>query len=85
MTLKQFLDSKDTTLEKYQQSLAENVTREWIISLSLDKIAEDQKIVIDPKEVQKNVDPNNQTEYQYNLSYYILKQQKTLDFLRQIR
>jgi len=85
MTLKQFLDSKDTTIEKYQQSLSENFTREWIISLSLDKIAEDKKIIIDPKEIQKNVDPNNQTEYQYNLSHYILKQQKTLDYLRQIK
>jgi len=85
MTLKQFLDSKDTTIEKYQQSLSENFTREWIISLSLDKIAEDKKINIDPQEIQKNLDPNDQTEYQYNLSHYILKQQKTLDYLRQIK
>jgi len=85
MTLKQFLDSRGTTIEKYQQSLSENFIREWTIGMSLDKIADDKHINVDPSEIQKTLDPNNQSESQYNLSYYILKQQKTLDFLRQIK
>ncbi len=85
MTLKQFLETKGTTIDKYQETLAKNFETDWKISLSLDQIAHDFKIEVSQAEVQKTIPKDSQDPSQANLFYFLLKQNKTLDFLRQIK
>ncbi len=86
LTVDQYLKSKKISLNEYQQSLKENLTKEWKINLSLDKIAKDQKIEVKPEEVKKAMPPSQpSSDRQTNFVYYMLKQQKTIDFLKTIK
>ena len=82
LTLKQYLDSKQTNPEDYQKSLAQNIETEWKISLALDEIATKNKIDVSQADIDKAIPQDKNNPDQANLFYYLLKQQKTLDYLR---
>lgn len=85
MTVKQYLEGKNTSIEDYQKNIKENLTKEWKINLSLDKIATDQKIKISQEDLKKAIPPQGTSQQQVNFIYYILQQQKTIDYLKTIK
>lgn len=85
-TIDQYFKDNKISNKVYQQKLRHNLVREWKINLSLDKIASDQKIKVTPKEVEKAMPPSQvASDQQTNFIYYLLKQQKTIEFLKTIK
>jgi len=85
MTVKQYLEGKNTTVEDYQKNIKDNLIKEWKINLSLDKVANDQKIEVKEEDLKKAVPPQGTSQQQTNFIYYILRQQKTIDFLKTVK
>ena len=81
LTVSQYLQSKNTTLEKYQQSLQGQLTREWTLNLALDQIATNEKVEIKPEEIDEAAKKYPDQKVDRPLLTYLLRQQKTIDLL----
>ncbi|MBP9817728.1 hypothetical protein KBC75_03130 [Candidatus Shapirobacteria bacterium] len=84
ITVKQYLQSKNTTLEDYQKDLEVKVRNEWITNLAINEIALKNKLSITAEEVKALTDKNPELAKNTNLVYYLLTQQKVFDFLKKI-
>lgn len=85
LTIEQYLEAKKTNIKDYQQNLQKNLIDEWKINLSLEKIANRNKIKISPEDIKKAIPDKNTSQQQTQFIYYILKQQKTIDHLKLIK
>ncbi|MBI2442961.1 MAG: hypothetical protein HYV40_03570 [Candidatus Levybacteria bacterium] len=90
LTLDQYLSSTGKSPEIFRKEYEEKAKADMKLEFVLAKIAEDEKITVDQKEVdeaiQKAKDPHereNLTRNSYLLAS-ILRQQKTLDFLKNL-
>ncbi|MBU3935684.1 hypothetical protein KJ909_03350 [Patescibacteria group bacterium] len=84
LEISQYLKSKNTTLEEYKKNLLEQIKRQWIINLAIDKICQKEKLKIDQEDIQKALKINPAINPQSEHLYHILLQQKTLDFLKKL-
>jgi len=85
-TLDQYFKDRKISGQRYQQKLNHDLTNEWKINLSLDKIASDQKIEVKPEEIKKVLPPSQATtNQQTNYVHYLLKQQKTITYLQTLK
>jgi len=82
MTVSQYLQAKNLTMDKYQQFLTSQINQEWQINLSINQIAKDQKIEIDKTELEKHLKSNPQLNGNSSLASFLLLQQKVLNFLK---
>lgn len=57
------------------------ITREWTINLAINQIASTEKIAVDPKELKEVIAKNPSLSQNPNLIYYLLLQQKVINFL----
>lgn len=87
LNLDQYLASTNRTPEALRQEYAKRAGEDMRLEFALQKIAETEKIVVDPKEIdeaiQKAKDEKEKAHLENNryMLAAILRQQKTLDFL----
>lgn len=90
LTLDQYMASTGKNPEQLRAEYAQKAEQDIKLELTLQKIAEDEKIVVEEKEIdeaiQKAKDTSEQKHLESNryLLASILRQQKTLDFLRNL-
>lgn len=84
LTVNQYFQSKGTTLEKYQQEMAEKVKNEWITNLAINTIAAKNNLTVTDDEVKTLTQKNPQLAQNTNLVYYLLTQQKVFDYLKKL-
>lgn len=84
ITVVDYLKSKGTTLEKYQEDLKKQIHSEWTVNLAIDSIARAQKLEVTEAEVKEIVAKNPQLAQNLNLVYYLLTQQKVFGYLKKI-
>jgi FKBP-type peptidyl-prolyl cis-trans isomerase (trigger factor) len=90
LTLDQYLGSTGRTPEQLREEYAKKAENDIKLEFTLQKIAETEKIVVDDKEVEealaKAKDPQERANLDQNryLLASILRQQKTLDFLKSL-
>ncbi len=79
LTVSRYLETKKTTLEEYKKTLIKQITDNWCLTLSLEKLAEKYQIIVLPEDIEKIQKDSPQTN-SYVLSQ-VLRQQKTLEKL----
>ena len=79
-----YLKNKGLTLEKYKEDLKAQIIKEWTLNLAISQIAKEQKIEVSEKEVTDIASSNPSLNQNINFIYYILTQQKVLDFLKKL-
>lgn len=90
LTLEQYLASRGKTAENMRTEYEEKAKRDLTLEFVLRKIADDQKITVDQKDVEevlKDIKDENQKKQLISNPYFltsIIRQQKTLDFLAQL-
>ncbi|HEX8923476.1 MAG TPA: trigger factor [Patescibacteria group bacterium] len=84
ISVDQYLESKKMTLEQFKDSLKDDVRKEWILNLAINKIAADEKLEVSQDELKKQLETNPQLANNINLLYYLLQQQKVVSFLTKL-
>lgn len=90
LSLEQYLSSTGKTAEDIQKEYEKKAENDIKIELALQKVAEAENITVEPKEVDEAIgkakDENEKRSLQANsyLLASILRQQKTLDFLKNL-
>jgi len=84
ITVSQYLKGKNQTLEVYKKTLADQITKEWTLNLIIDQIAKDQKINISPADAKALIEKTPQLADNPNLVYYLVQQQKVIDYLKNL-
>lgn len=90
LSLDQYLTSTHKTIEQIRAEYATRATSDVTFEFALQKIADEEKISVDPKEIQEALAKAKDDQERKNLeaNMYllanILRQQKTLDFLKSL-
>ena len=84
LTVDQYLKSKNITLPKYREELEIQIKKDWTLNLAINQIAIDKKITVEQKEVEDIFTKNPELKNDPNLVYFLLTQQKVLDYLQSI-
>lgn len=90
MTLEQYLESAKKTLDELKKEYQERAEKDIKLEFILQKIADEEKITIEPEELQEALSqaktPEEKQQLQANLYMLanILRQQKTLDFIKNL-
>lgn len=90
LSLEQYLASAKKTTEELQKEYTEKATNDIKFEFVLQKIADEEKLTVTPQEVQEAMNKakddaeRKQLETNVYLLANILRQQKTLDFLRNL-
>lgn len=90
LSLEQYLASRGKTAEELRAEYEEKAKKDLTLEFVLRKIADDEKITVEPKdieEVMKDIQDENQKKQLMGNPYFlasIIRQQKTLDFLTQL-
>jgi len=86
LTLDKYFESNNSNLENYKLQQTELIKKEWTLNLALDQIASNQKIETNSQEIEniaKNYPPEKKIDL--NLLSYLIRQQKTLEFLSSLK
>ncbi|MDD3998610.1 MAG: trigger factor [Candidatus Shapirobacteria bacterium] len=84
LSIDQYLKSKNTTLPKYREELESQIKKDWTLNLAINQIAVDKKIKVEEKEINDIFTKNPELKKDPNLVYFLLTQQKVLDYLQSI-
>lgn len=84
LTIDQYLKNKKTTLPEYRQELEKQIVNDWSLNLAINQIAIDQKLKVEDKEIQDVFTKSPELKNDPNLVYYLLTQQKVIDYLQSI-
>jgi len=85
ITVAQYLKTKNQTLDQYKAAITEQITKEWIINLAIDKISKDQKIEVTKEEVESLLKQNPKMVQNPNFVYYLITQQKVFEYLQHLK
>lgn len=84
LSVDDYLKSKNITLAKYREELEIQIKKDWALNLAINQIAIDKEIKVEQKEVEDIFTKNPQLKNDPNLIYFLLTQQKVLDYLQSI-
>ncbi|KKQ31775.1 MAG: Trigger factor [Candidatus Shapirobacteria bacterium GW2011_GWE1_38_10] len=84
LTLDQYLKNKKITLPQHREELEAQIKNDWALNLGINQIAIEQKLKIDEAEVKAIFAKSPELKNDPNLVYYLLTQQKVLDYLESI-
>jgi len=82
ITVQQYLESQKQTLDSYKESLKKRIVEEWTLNLSINQIAQENKLEVTETEVKDILSKNPGLSQNINMVYYLLTQQKVFDFLK---
>lgn len=80
-TVEKHLEALKMKLEDYVKKLEKQIEDEWALNLAIDQIATSQNITVTPEETQEAIKKTNQPNLNPAVISYILRQQKTIDYL----
>ncbi len=83
LTLDQYLKNKQTDMPKLREEITDQIKKDWTLNLGINQIAQDKKLTVDNKELEAVLDKNPELKKDPNLVYFLLTQQKVLEFLKQ--
>ncbi len=84
LTIDQYLTNKKTTLPEYRKDLEKQINNDWALNLAINQIAIDQKIKVEEAEIKDVFSKTPELKNDPNLVYFLLTQQKVLDYLQSI-
>lgn len=84
LAVEQYFKNKKTTLPEYRQELEKQIQNDWTLNLAINQIAIDQKIKIEDTDIQAVYEKSPELKNDPQLVYYLLTQQKVLDYLQSI-
>ncbi|HET9947096.1 MAG TPA: hypothetical protein VFQ63_03465, partial [Patescibacteria group bacterium] len=90
LSLDQYLSSTHKTIEDVKKEFEARAINDISFEFALSKIADEEKINVEPKELQEALDKAQSPEERANLERNIyllasiLRQQKTLDYLKNL-
>lgn len=82
ITPEQYFENQKIKFEDYKNKLKEQIIKEWTINLSIQKIAQDEKIEISQEDIKEITQKNPQLLQNPHLVSYLITQQKVLEFLK---
>ncbi|MFA4827126.1 MAG: trigger factor [Candidatus Shapirobacteria bacterium] len=80
-----YFKSKNTTQKAYQDTLTQKIKEDWTINLAISDIAKTQKIEIKSQDVEDVLAKNPGISKNVQLVYYLLEQQKVIDYLKTLK
>ena len=84
LTLEQYLKNKNTTLPEFRTEQENQIKNDWALNLAINQIAIDQKLKVEESEIKDIFEKSPELKNDPNLVYYLLTQQKVLDYLQSI-
>lgn len=90
LSLDQYLSSTHKTIDQLKKEYEERANKDIQFEFALQKIADEEKITVDPKEIEEAINKAKDDRERQNLQANIyllatiLRQQKTLDFLKNL-
>ncbi|MFA5025963.1 MAG: trigger factor, partial [Candidatus Shapirobacteria bacterium] len=84
LTVEQYLKNKNITLPQYREQQEKQIKNDWALNLAINQIAIDQKIKVEDSEIKDILSKSPELKNDPNLVYYLLTQQKVLDYLQSI-
>lgn len=84
LTVEQYLKNKNITLPQYREEQEKQVKNDWALNLGINQIAIDQKITVQKAEIEDIFFKSPELKNDPNLVYFLLTQQKVLDYLQSI-
>lgn len=84
ITVTQYLKTKNQTLDQYKTLITEQIAKEWLLNLAIDKISKDQKIEVSKEDIENLVKQNPQMAQKPNFVYYLITQQKVFEYLQHL-
>jgi len=84
LTVDQYFKNKKTTLPEYRLEQEKQIKNDWALNLAINQIAINQKLKVEEKEIQDIFTKSPELKKDPNLVYYLLTQQKVLDYLQSI-
>jgi len=84
ITVTQYLKTKNQTLDQYKTLVTEQIAKEWLLNLAIDKISKDQKIEVSKEDIENLVKQNPQMAHKPNFVYYLVTQQKVFEYLQHL-
>ncbi|HWS49260.1 MAG TPA: trigger factor [Candidatus Methanoperedens sp.] len=84
LSLEQYLKSKNITLPQYREEQEKQIKNDWTLNLAINQIAVDQKITVQKEEIEGVFSKSPELKNDPNLVYFLLTQQKVLDYLQSI-
>lgn len=83
LTLDEYLKNKKTTITKLREDMTAQIKKNWTLNLAINQIAIDKKLTVSDKELDTVFAKNPELKKDPNLVYFLLTQQKVLEFLKQ--
>lgn len=84
LTVEQYLKNKNITLPQYREEQEKQIINDWALNLGINQIAIDQKITVEKSEIEDIFSKSPELKNDPNLVYFLLTQQKVLDYLQSI-
>lgn len=84
MNVEDYFKSKNISPEDYQKQAEKEILKEWTLNLAIGQIAKDQKMTIEKAEVDDLLAKNPSLGQNINLVYYLIQQQKVVDYLKSL-
>ncbi len=81
VTIQAYLESKKTTLEKYEAELKQKIESEWVVSLALEHVSTEHNLSVSEEEINAAIEKAGNPQVNRNMVHYILLQQKAIDVL----
>lgn len=84
LNLEDYLKSKSLTLPQYRQTLEKQIEDDWTLNLAINHISLEQKIKVKDEDIQKVFEKSPELKNDPNLVYFLLTQQKVLEYLQNL-
>lgn len=84
LSLEAFLTKNKIKFEDLKTDFEKQIKKDWTINLAINHIAKTEKLTATQKEIQDLVKKTPQLSQNINMAYYLIEQQKVMDFLKKI-
>jgi len=85
MKVEDYLKSKNETSKSYQEKIEKQVKEEWTINLAINQISINEKIQVESKDAEEIFKKQPEMKNNPELVFYLLTQQKVIDFLKNLK
>ena len=84
LSVEQYLKNKKITMPEYREELEKQIKSDWALNLAINQIALEQKLKVEEAEIKDIFTKSPELKNDPNLVYYLLTQQKVLDYLQSL-
>jgi FKBP-type peptidyl-prolyl cis-trans isomerase (trigger factor) len=84
ISLDNYFKSQKSSLKDFRLEFEKQLKKEWTIALALEKVADDLKVTISPKEIEANIPQDKKESANRLLLLQVLRQRKTISQLQNL-